>query len=234
MLHAEYPPFPGLTDAGLQFLRDLRQNNDRAWFKERKPTFEDEVRDPVRCLVADFAREAAHAGLPLTGDPKRSLFRIYRDTRFSKDKQPYKTHVGVVLSRSGGKKDPGGVYVHVEPGDTFVAGGYWAPEPPLLRRWRSRMAEEPGEWLEVVARLEGAGLTVAPRASLKRMPRGFEGEADSDVAGWLKAKGIVARRDFHDEALQTPSFTGEVVAAARQMLPLLEYGWDLLDAVPAP
>ena len=190
MLHDDLPPFPGFRAEGLQFLSDLARNNDRDWFKPRKQTFDDELQWPFRCLVADFARRAPAAGLPLTGDPKRSLFRIYRDTRFSKNKRPYKTHVGAVLSRSGGRKDPGALYVHVEPGASFIAGGYWRPENDLLRRWRTRMAAQPARFLEMIETLEASGYAVSVRESLKRMPRGFEAESESDLADWLRAKSI--------------------------------------------
>lgn len=225
----DLPPFPGFREEGLQFLRDLKEHNERDWFKPRKQTFEDELLWPARCLVADFARQAAHAGLPLTGDPARALFRIYRDTRFSKDKRPYKTHLGLVLSRSGSKKEDGVLYVHVEPGASFLGGGYWEPEAQLLRRWRARIAAEPDEWLDVVERVEAAGLGVRPWDSLKRMPRGFEDQADSPVADWLKAKSFIASRPVPDEALTRPDFTADVVQTAREMLPLLEFGWAVED-----
>ena len=231
MLHDDLPPFPGFRAEGLQFLRDLARNNDRDWFKPRKHTFDDELQWPFRCLVADFARRAPAAGLPLTGDPKRSLFRIYRDTRFSKNKQPYKTHVGAVLSRSGGRKDPGALYVHVEPGASFIAGGYWRPENDLLRRWRVRMAEQPASFLEMIEKLEAKGYAVSIRESLKRMPRGFEAHAGTDLEPWLKAKALVARRDVTNDELRHPSFTSTVIETAQEMEPLLAFGWDAMEPV---
>ena len=228
MLPDDLPPFPGFRAEGLDFLRALKRHNDREWFKPRKQTYDDELLWPLRCLVADFARRAPAAGLALTGDPKRSLFRIYRDTRFSKNKLPYKTHVSAVLSRSGQRKDPGALYVHIEPGASFIAGGYWQPENDLLRRWRGRMTEQPGSFLEMIEKLEDAGFEVTVRDSLKRMPRGFEDASDSDLAGWLKAKSLVAQRPVADEALMHPSFTETVIETARGMAPLLAFGWDAM------
>ena len=225
----DFPPFPGFRAEGLQFLRDLKRHNERDWFKPRKATFEDELLWPLRCLVADVARRAAGHGLPLTGDPKRSLFRIYRDTRFSKSKLPYKTHVGAVLSRSGERKDPGGVYLHVEPGASFIAGGYWRPDAALLRRWRSRMVEDPAGFLEMAEQMEAAEHPITARESLKRMPRGFEAESESDLAEWLKAKSLVARRDVADEELMQPEFTDTVIETALSMLPLLRFGWEAME-----
>jgi uncharacterized protein (TIGR02453 family) len=223
------PPFPGFTDAGLQFLRYLKAHNDREWFTPRKAQFEDEVLDPARLLVADFSREASHRGLPLSGDPKRSIFRIYRDTRFSKDKRPYKTHVGMVLSRTGGRGEEGVVYVHVEPGESFIGSGFWQPETPLLRRFRERMASDPEGWLGVVEEVSEAGLSIEPEDTLKRMPRGYESHAESPVAPWLKARSLLVTRPVADGELREPSFTETVLDVAEATLPFLAYGWALMD-----
>jgi uncharacterized protein (TIGR02453 family) len=229
VLHAEYPPFPGLTEDGLQFLRDLRENNDRAWFKPRKQVFDDEVMGPVQCLIADVSRQAALDGLPLAGDPKRTIFRIYRDTRFSKNKLPYKTHVGAVVTRSGDKGDAGVVYIHIEPGASFVAAGFWRPDNQFLRRWRRRMADDPEGWLSMVETLASGGMPVVADEPLKRMPRGFEEHAESPLAPWLKGRSFTASRAVDDALLRQPGLTDVVLDAARTALPLLEFGWAVED-----
>ena len=224
-----YPPFPGFRDEAFQFLRDLRENNEREWFKPRKATYEDELLWPARCLVGELAEALPGAGIPLTGDPKKAPFRIYRDTRFSKNKAPYKTHLGLVVSRDGNKKNPGSVYVHVEPEHCFLAAGFWQPERALLRRWRETMAGAPEAWHAVVQEVEGAGLALGhgPAGTLKRMPRGFEAYADSALAPYLKLKGLVVTRDVAPEATQRPAFTADVVAFARDAMPLLAWGWGV-------
>ena len=108
----EYPPFPGFRNEAFDFFRQLAENNQRDWFKPRKATYDDEVVWPMRCLLTEASNEAAQHGLNLTANPKRALFRIYRDTRFSKNKAPYKTHAGAVLTRTGDNKSSGGVYIH--------------------------------------------------------------------------------------------------------------------------
>ena len=223
------PPFPGFRPEALAFLRDLRAHNDREWFKPRKAVYDDELLWPARCLVADVAGEAARAGLPLTADPMKGIFRIYRDTRFSKNKDPYKTHVGLVWSRSGHKGDAGALYVHVEPGGCFLGAGFWAPAPPLLRAWRERIAGDPAGWLAAVAEVEGAGLSVGGREALKRMPRGYEALADSDVAEALRWKGAVATQPVADADVQRPDFARQVVAFGQAALPLLRWGWSVED-----
>lgn len=227
----DLPPFPGFRAEAFQFLVDLREHNDREWFKARKAVYEDELLWPAKCLVAEVSAACARAGVPLRADASKGVFRIYRDTRFSKNKDPYKTHVGLVWTRSGGKDDPGALYVHIEPGNCSVHAGYWQPEPPLLRRWRERLAADPAGWLAVAEQVADAGLELSAWESLKRMPSGYEAFAESEVADALRRKGAFTTRRLPDAAAQTPGFADEIVAAARASLPLLEWGWAL-DSSP--
>jgi uncharacterized protein (TIGR02453 family) len=227
------PPFPGFRPDAFQFLRGLALHNEREWFKPRKATYDDELLWPARCLVADLSRRGESAGLPLTGDPRRNVFRIYRDTRFSKNKAPYKTHVGLYVTRSGDKKDEGGLYVHVAPdgmasydqAGPFVAGGFWSPDRDALRALRERMASQPHAFLAAKAEVEDAGLTVSGRDPLKRMPRGFEAHAQSEIADALRWRGFTITEPLTEQDLQTPAFTERALATGRAMLPLLEWGW---------
>ncbi|NBC16081.1 MAG: TIGR02453 family protein [Bacteroidetes bacterium] len=227
-LTLDLPPFPGFRDAAFDFLRDLTQNNRRDWFKPRKQTFKDEVEWPMQCLLADAARRMTDEGLPLTADPKKSMFRIYRDMRFAKNKKPYKTHVGAVLSRSGSRKDDGVVYIHVEPGQSFLGAGFYRPDNADLRPIRNRMARLPAAFLTVVSHLEDRGLELDTTESLKRMPRGFSKYSDRDWADYLRWKSFLVRRPVADDALRTPDFTEDVLQMARDVLPLLEYGWTAI------
>ena len=122
------PAFAGFSPAAFAFFDELRDNNDPAWFKPRKAVYEAEVLAPFRNLIVAVGAALREAGLPLTGDPQRGIFRIYRDVRFSPDKRLYKTHAGAVLTRSGGKRDPGLLYLHLAPGESMVAAGFWHPE----------------------------------------------------------------------------------------------------------
>ena len=130
--------FSGFRPAAFAFFRELRDNNDPAWFKPRKGIYEAEVLAPFRQLIGVVGAALAEAGLPLIGDPARGIFRIYRDVRFSPDKRLYKTHAGAVLTRSGGRRDPGLLYLHVAPDDSMVAAGFWHPDPALLTRLLER------------------------------------------------------------------------------------------------
>lgn len=222
------PPFPGFRKEALKFLADLRKNNDRDWFKARKSTFDDEVMWPLTCLVADVTREVKERGLPLNGDAKGSVFRIYRDVRFSSNKDPYKTHVAAVLSPTGKKDDPGGVYIHIEPKKCFLAAGFWNPEPKLLGRIRESIANKPETFLGIVRDAEKGGMKLTKREVLKRMPRGFEDYAESPAAVYLKWKGYIITRDCNESEIQKPAFTQTVTDFAVSVRPALEFGWALM------
>lgn len=224
----DLPPFPGFRQEAFAFLRALKENNDRDWFKPRKEIYEDEILWPFRCLVVDVTERARIAGIPLAGDPKRSIFRIYRDTRFSKDKRPYKTHAGAHLTPTGELDvHGGGFYIHVEPGECFLAAGFWQPETKVLRRWRARMAAEPSEFIEVAGALEAAGLVFETDESLKRLPREVSIDPDAPVAPYLRWKSFLATRHVPDEALVDPAFAETVFGTMRETMPLLSYGWRL-------
>ncbi len=224
----DFPPFPGIRSEGLDFLAELKENNKRTWFKARKELYEDELRWPMRCLVVDVARRAQREGLPLTADPKRSVFRIYRDIRFSRDKRPYKTHAGAILSRTGSPKDAGVVYIHVEPGNFFLAAGFYKLPNDYLRPLRRQMVSLPARFFEMKDALDDAGLSLETTSDdkLKGMPRGHAGDRDSDVAEYLRWKSFLVERPVTAEQLRTPDFAGDVVDLVRDALPLLRYGWS--------
>ena len=230
------PPFPGLTPDAFTFLKQLKRNNDRDWFRPRRDTYVDELREPMRALVTDLNRRLDARGLPLAGDPRRAVFRIYRDTRFSKNKAPYKTHVAAALTRGAVKTAPGALYIHIEPGANRLGGGFWRPDKTFLRRWREQMVADPDTFLGLVADLEAAGFEMETGGStLTRMPRSFEDHRENPAADYLRWKGGVAaiRTDISDQDVQSPAFAERVVETAEHLRPLLEYGWALIDQDPA-
>jgi len=168
------------------------------------------------------------------GDPKKAQFRIYRDVRFSKNKSPYKTHVGAILSRSGARGDPGVVYIHIEPGNCFLSAGFWRSDPAMLSAWRARMVEDPEEWLDVVGDIpteeRAEGLYMRAIASLKTMPRGFKEHDSSPIAEYLKWKSFLLTRKVSDEAVGGREIIDIIRAHAKAAIPLLKYGWRVIDA----
>ncbi len=160
--------FPGFRPAAFGFFNELRDNNDPVWFKPRKAVYETEVLAPFRQLIVAVAAALQDAGVPLVGDPRRAIFRIYRDVRFSPDKRLYKTHAGAVLTRSGGKGDPGLLYIHLAPGESMIAAGFWHPEPALLTRLRRAILDDPEDFLAMAGRLAAAGYPIGSDERLTR------------------------------------------------------------------
>jgi uncharacterized protein (TIGR02453 family) len=227
--------FAGFRPAAFAFLNDLRDNNDPAWFKPRKAVHEAEVLAPFRELIADVGAALGQAGLPLIGDPRRGIFRIYRDVRFSPDKRLYKTHAGAVLTRSGGRRDPGVLYIHVAPAESMVAAGFWHPEPALLARLRRAVLGDPDGFLAIVCRLSAAGCPLSTDDRLSRPPRGFEAAKGTPVAGYVGWKSFTAHRMLSDAEMQSPGLVDHIADFARTVLPLLEWGWTAADDdVPPP
>jgi uncharacterized protein (TIGR02453 family) len=221
--------FAGFRPAAFTFFRGLRRNNDPAWFKPRKAVYEAEVLAPFRGLVVAVGMAFGEAGIPLAGDPLRSIFRIYRDVRFSPDKRLYKTHAGAVLTRSGGKRDPGLLYLHLEPGESMVGAGFWHPDPLLLTRLRRAIIGDPDRFIEIADALMAAGCPVSSDAVLTRPPRGFEAAKGTPVADYVCWKSFTAHAALTDREMQSPAVVDRIVDFARLALPLLEWGWSAIE-----
>lgn len=226
--------FDGFRPAGFAFFNELRDHNDPAWFKPRKAVYEAEVLAPFRDLIVAVGAALGQAGLPLSGDPKRAIFRIYRDVRFSPDKRLYKTHAGAVLTRSGSKRDPGLLYLHVAPGESMVAAGFWHPEPDLLIRLRRAILNDPDGFLAIADRLAAAGHPISSDERLSRPPRGFEAARGTPVAEFVCWKSFTAHAALSDAEMQSPALVDGIVDFACSALPLLEWGWTVADdEIPA-
>jgi uncharacterized protein (TIGR02453 family) len=227
--------FEGFGPRALDFFRALAFHQDRAWFEENRALYEAEVLAPMRALVVALAAELARRGLPLTGDPKRSLFRINRDVRFSKDKRPFKTNAGAVLTRDGTKRSPGLLYVHVDPEGSFTAAGFFRPEPPQLAALRGRMRSRLDEFREMGEHLASVGLALSSMDDLTRAPRGFEDVTDEVLARALRHRHLIVRRALEPEALRRPDLVVSLADFAAEALPLLAFGWSALETLdPRP
>ena len=223
--------FAGFPASGLRLLTELAAHNDRAWFAPRKERYEREVLEPMRAFVAAATRALARAKIPIGGDAKRSIFRVYRDVRFSPDKRPYRTNAACYLSYDGGRGTQGGLYVHVEPGRSFLSVPFYLVPAPMLRRWREAMRRDPRRFARVLGALEKKGLKLQSpdddEDSLKRLPRGFEDVADTELGAYF-SPAFVLRRSRSDAR------RGHVAGArrdrrppVRDAKPLLDYGWSL-------
>jgi uncharacterized protein (TIGR02453 family) len=226
--------FSGFRPAAFAFFSELRDNNDPVWFKPRKAVYESEVLAPFRELIGAVGAALVATGIPLVGDPIKGIFRIYRDVRFSSDKRLYKTHAGAVLTRSGGKRDPGLLYLHVAPGESMVAAGFWHPEPELLTRLRRAMLGDPDGFAAIAERLTAAGHPLSCDQRLSRPPRGFESAKGTAVADYVCWKSFTTHAGLSDAEMQSPAVVGRIVAFAQAALPLLEWGWAAAEDDPAP
>jgi uncharacterized protein (TIGR02453 family) len=227
--------FAGFRPAAFAFLNGLRDNNDPAWFKPRKALYEAEVLGPFGELITAVGAALSEAKLPLVGDPRRGIFRIYRDVRFSPDKRLYKTHAGAVLTRSGGRRDPGVLYIHVAPGESMVAAGFWHPEPALLARLRRAVHDDPDGFLAITSRLAAAGCPLSSDERLSRPPRGFEAAKGTPVAEYVGWKSFTAHHPLSDAEMQSPELVDRIADFAHTAMPLLEWGWAAADdEAPAP
>src|SRR5437899_232876 len=144
--------FSGFSPAALKFLRDLAKHNDRAWFTPRKQFFETELLEPLEALTIDASDAFRKAKIPLGMLPARR-FRIYRDIRFSRDKRPYKTNLGAYFSPGAAHDRPGGLYIHIQPSESFMALAFYELDAPTLLRWRTAMAKDPKRFAAILRAL---------------------------------------------------------------------------------
>ncbi len=222
-------PFHGFPAKGLAFLKELDAQQNRAWFEANKATYEQELRTPLVALVTALGFALSAEGLDLACDPKRAIFRIHRDVRFSKDKRPYKAHISAALTRDGEKMAPGVIYVHVDPMGSFVAAGFYSPEPPALQKIRQHLVAKPAEVKQIVSKLAKAGLILDDEDVLKRTPRGFEAVDDEQLVGLLRLKNLVVRRPLTRKIISDgDAMIGAIAVFAREVQPLLRFGWQAL------
>jgi uncharacterized protein (TIGR02453 family) len=199
------------------FLRELKRNNDRAWFNANKERYEESVKEPFLQFIDDVGPALRKVSRNLVADPRPvggSLFRIYRDIRFSKDKSPYKTHVGAHFPLGRGSAGPG-YYLHLEPGQCFVAGGMWMPEPAALQQIRERIAERPAEWKKARGDLDH------DEASLKRPPRGFD--PDHPMIEDLKRKTFTSSIRLSDAQMKRADLQATFVRSCERIEPLMKF-----------
>jgi uncharacterized protein (TIGR02453 family) len=228
--------FTPFRPAAFDFFRGLARHNDPLWFKPRKAIYDTEVLAPFRALLTALSAALEAAGIPLIGDPGRGIFRIYRDVRFSANKQLYKTHQGAVLTRSGGKGDPGLLYIHVEPGASMIGAGFWHPEPELLNKLRGAIVNEPEEFIAMAERFGARGYALTcENERLTRPPRSFAAAKGTLFADYVCWKNFLTEMPVSDSELQSPDLVARIVEFALTVRPLLDWGWAAeADDIPPP
>lgn len=205
----------------LSFLKKLAKNNDREWFQANKKAF-DAAQDNMTAfagyLIGEIGKfDDAVAGL----DPKSCVFRIYRDTRFSKDKSPYKRNLGAYIAPGGRKSMLPGYYFHVEPGRSFIAGGKHNPDGSELLKIRTAIADNTAEFLKIVDRKtfrDTFGSMSGER--LKTVPKGFD--PAHKAIEYLKLKEFMAWTEFkNNNLLMSPKFPKQLIKMTKEMYPLV-------------
>jgi uncharacterized protein (TIGR02453 family) len=233
--------FGGFRPAAFRFLRDLARNNEKPWFEGNRDVYEREVRDPMRLLVETLDARLGSIAPEIVGDPKRSIFRIHRDVRFSRNKSPYKTNAGAWLyHRDAGRKvgtvgegGGAGFYFHIDPTTCFMAGGIWMPARPALLRIREAIAAEP----TALARLtSAAGFRrrfdgLSQEAKLRRVPREFS--PDHPAAEWLKLQSFTAAAPIEPNVVTSPRVVERLCRDFELLVPLVRWLNGVLGYRPA-
>jgi uncharacterized protein (TIGR02453 family) len=217
---------PQIKASNLNFLKDLEKNNNRDWFTENKTRYQSEHQEIIEFADALLVKMNEHDVIE-TPSGKKSLFRIYRDVRFSKDKSPYKTHWAGGFTRATAARR-GGYYFHIKPGDqSFIGGGFWAPNKEDLLRIREEIATDSSELREIIAdptfvkmfkKLDGDQLKTAPKGFDKDHP-------DIDL---LRYKQFIFMRNLTDEEVLSPDFIDTLNDTFKAMRPFFDYMSDVL------
>jgi uncharacterized protein (TIGR02453 family) len=207
-------------DAALfDFLADLRRNNTREWFEDNKQRYAEDVKEPMLEFIAAFAGPLAEISPHFLADPRPnggSMFRIYRDVRFSRDKSPYKTHAAAQFRhREGRDVHAPGFYLHLEPGRVFMGAGLWRPPGPTLNAVRSAIIDDPDGWQRARTGLALGG------DSLIRAPRGVD--PDHPMIEDLKRKDFVSMEESTQESACREGFLDQFVSTCRRTSPLVAY-----------
>ena len=214
-----------ITPKLFRFFAELTRHNDRAWFEDNKARYVAEVRDPLLRFVEAFGPRLAKITLHMLADPRPvggALFRIYRDTRFSKDKSPYKTHAGMYFPLRAGKDvHTPGFYLHLEPGGCFAAAGLWHGDAAALAKVRGAIDARGKDWKRARGKLPLGG------DALTRPPRGYD--ASHPFLEDIKRKDFITSTRFSDREVTSPRFLSIFSAACRRMSPLPKFLASALD-----
>jgi uncharacterized protein (TIGR02453 family) len=215
------------------FLEELKLNNTREWFLANKERYRSEVQEPLLSFISDFADPLHDISHEFVADPRPSggsMFRIYRDVRFAKDKSPYKTHAAAQFRhRAGRDAHAPGFYLHLEPGNVFVGAGSWHPGGEATAQIRTAIAENPKAWQKVLSSPGFSKRHQLVGESLKRPPRGFDPE--HPLIEEIKRKDFISIENFSQAKACSPGFIDVVADSFRTASPLVKF---LTEAVGQP
>jgi uncharacterized protein (TIGR02453 family) len=208
------------------FLRDLAANNDRAWFLANKERYERAVRDPLLRFIEGFGPKLERISKHYLADPRPvggSMFRLHRDTRFSRDKSPYKTHAAAQFRHLRGKDvHAPGFYLHLEPKNAFLGVGIWHPEAEALEKVRAALIDRGAVWKKAITTKSFTAVYELAGESLQRSPRGFD--PDHPLIEEIKRKDFIGTSALSERDVVSPGFMDQVAdrfSAARPMMRFL-------------
>jgi uncharacterized protein (TIGR02453 family) len=207
------------------FLKELEQNNNREWFQANKERYRSVVQEPLLRFISDFSEPLHGISPEFVADPRPSggsMFRIYRDVRFSRDKSPYKTHASAQFRhRAGRDAHAPAFYLHLEPGNVFVGAGSWHPGREALEGIRTAIADDPDRWMEVLEDGRFSKRHKLVGESLKRPPRGFDPE--HRLIDELKRKDYISIENFSQTKACSASFIDMVAESFEVTAPLVKF-----------
>jgi uncharacterized protein (TIGR02453 family) len=218
------------TKRALSFFRGLARHNEKSWFEAHRDEYETEVRQPMRELIEELDTHFAEFAPEIGGDPKRSMFRIYRDIRFSKDKSPYKTHAACwfhhlnAARTVGAEADAGsaGYYFHLEPGGrSMIGAGLWMPPRQQLKKLRVAIADDPKGFERMASSIPQRFGGLDDESALKRMPRGYA--EDHPAAKWLRFHSFTSGRTLTDAQVTSPGLASLLAREYEALLPLVRW-----------
>ncbi|MGI9076738.1 MAG: DUF2461 domain-containing protein [Gemmatimonadaceae bacterium] len=225
------PGFIGFRPQAIAFFRKLARNNRKDWFEAHRDEYEREVKRPLAELVEEVDARLATLAPEIVGDPRRSIFRLHRDIRFSKDKSPYKTHAACWFYHrdaghgvgSGASHGGAGFYFHMEPGRTICGGGIWMPPRPALNKIRDAIAEDHEEFERVLRKpaFRRRFGDLDDEAMLTRMPRGFA--PDHPAEKWLRYQSFTLGRSLSSGEIESADLPRILAKDFALMLPFVRW-----------
>jgi uncharacterized protein (TIGR02453 family) len=212
-----------LQSSTLKFLTNLKKNNSKPWFDANRKQYE-QAKGDFLALVEKLIAGIAMFDAPIAHlKPRECTFRINRDVRFSKDKSPYKNNLAGYFNRNGKKSNDAGYYLHIEPGQSFAAGGLWMPEPQALAKIRQEIDYSFDGWKKITSSVsfKKAFTEGVKGEALVRPPKGYE--ESNPAIEFLKLKNFIVTRPFTNTEVQSKTFVKNVATTFKTMKPMIDF-----------